>query len=467
MDAHSRPDIGSQSGASHSNGDYKIASSGNQTKGPLPAIATTMKRNITGPSVSSLISPPDTHRSTQEDPDSAHSIQARHSLPSIHEALLSHSDMSHSQSSHCPSSYAPLNTPAHTPNSPNSVKRLRPTELSQRESDYKTSQPSTNNNYITNANYSNSSSQSQSQPPPQPPLSSMSSRPSGWTSSPAPTREQVPYGYQAWQPYPSARHEFGARAGPAQASQHSYAQPAPPYRSSGPAFPPTSAPTHIPTPYASNWRPREDEEDMKKFERSRPAQYGDSVKRHLDSFDLDNSLNDIAEAGTRIMKFTEHYQQQSFLASRSGPTLDSIPAMIEVDDMSKQTLRMQDSIARLRGVVQAQEEAEIAERTKEHQAKERSLRHEEINASSEDLRGAALIGSDAKKRRGRAAPPGRCHSCNRAETPEWRRGPDGARTLCNACGLHYAKLTRKAASKTSLTSSSLRPKSLEPGSPPA
>ncbi|CAG8583997.1 9735_t:CDS:2, partial [Racocetra fulgida] len=29
----------------------------------------------------------------------------------------------------------------------------------------------------------------------------------------------------------------------------------------------------------------------------------------------------------------------------------------------------------------------------------------------------------------RAAPPGRCHSCNISETPEWRRGPDGARTL--------------------------------------
>lgn len=41
------------------------------------------------------------------------------------------------------------------------------------------------------------------------------------------------------------------------------------------------------------------------------------------------------------------------------------------------------------------------------------------------------------------APPGRCHSCNISETPEWRRGPDGARTLCNACGLHYAKLTKK------------------------
>jgi hypothetical protein len=43
----------------------------------------------------------------------------------------------------------------------------------------------------------------------------------------------------------------------------------------------------------------------------------------------------------------------------------------------------------------------------------------------------------------RAAPPGRCHSCKRIDTPEWRRGPEGARTLCNACGLHYAKLEKK------------------------
>ncbi|KAJ6605095.1 hypothetical protein B0H10DRAFT_1748196, partial [Mycena sp. CBHHK59/15] len=26
------------------------------------------------------------------------------------------------------------------------------------------------------------------------------------------------------------------------------------------------------------------------------------------------------------------------------------------------------------------------------------------------------------------------HSCNIRETPEWRRGPEGARTLCNVCG---------------------------------
>ncbi|KAL6788396.1 GATA zinc finger domain-containing protein [Trichoderma sp. SZMC 28013] len=50
--------------------------------------------------------------------------------------------------------------------------------------------------------------------------------------------------------------------------------------------------------------------------------------------------------------------------------------------------------------------------------------------------------TEVKKSRNRAA-PGRCHSCNRTETPEWRRGPDGVGTLCNACGLQYAKLRRK------------------------
>jgi len=36
-----------------------------------------------------------------------------------------------------------------------------------------------------------------------------------------------------------------------------------------------------------------------------------------------------------------------------------------------------------------------------------------------------------------------CHMCMVTETPEWRRGPDGDHTLCNACGLHYAKLQKK------------------------
>ncbi|KAJ3104388.1 hypothetical protein HDU96_008938 [Phlyctochytrium bullatum] len=40
----------------------------------------------------------------------------------------------------------------------------------------------------------------------------------------------------------------------------------------------------------------------------------------------------------------------------------------------------------------------------------------------------------------------RCQSCHATETPEWRRGPHGRRTLCNACGLTYAKLKKARAS---------------------
>ncbi|KAG8987299.1 hypothetical protein FRB90_003485, partial [Tulasnella sp. 427] len=60
--------------------------------------------------------------------------------------------------------------------------------------------------------------------------------------------------------------------------------------------------------------------------------------------------------------------------------------------------------------------------------------------------GGVLPSSKTKyKKRSRATPPGKCHSCFSTETPEWRRGPDGARTLCNACGLHYAKMMKRQA----------------------
>ncbi|CAI5757916.1 unnamed protein product [Candida verbasci] len=40
-------------------------------------------------------------------------------------------------------------------------------------------------------------------------------------------------------------------------------------------------------------------------------------------------------------------------------------------------------------------------------------------------------------------PTNKCHRCGTTETPEWRRGPKGVRTLCNACGLYHAKLVKR------------------------
>jgi len=36
-----------------------------------------------------------------------------------------------------------------------------------------------------------------------------------------------------------------------------------------------------------------------------------------------------------------------------------------------------------------------------------------------------------------------CRHCGAKDTPEWRRGPDGRKSLCNACGLHYSKVIKK------------------------
>ncbi|GAM26352.1 hypothetical protein SAMD00019534_095270 [Acytostelium subglobosum LB1] len=36
-----------------------------------------------------------------------------------------------------------------------------------------------------------------------------------------------------------------------------------------------------------------------------------------------------------------------------------------------------------------------------------------------------------------------CAFCGTLETPEWRKGPGGHKTLCNACGIHYSKNIKK------------------------
>ncbi|BGP13735.1 hypothetical protein JCM10213_009050 [Rhodosporidiobolus nylandii] len=37
-----------------------------------------------------------------------------------------------------------------------------------------------------------------------------------------------------------------------------------------------------------------------------------------------------------------------------------------------------------------------------------------------------------------------CRDCGTVDSPEWRKGPDGPKSLCNACGLRYAKLLSKS-----------------------
>ncbi|KAI8357329.1 MADB protein [Choanephora cucurbitarum] len=42
-----------------------------------------------------------------------------------------------------------------------------------------------------------------------------------------------------------------------------------------------------------------------------------------------------------------------------------------------------------------------------------------------------------------------CADCGRTDAPEWRRGPKGPKTLCNACGLRWAKSNKTQTDSTS------------------
>lgn len=240
----------------------------------------------------------------------------------------------------------------------------------------------------------------------------------------------------------------------------------PPYRSpysysAESSHPPSSTVQN--TPDYSRFNPAFKFDDRKQsIPRSHPAQpHSDSVKRHLDIFDIEMALNEVSEGSSRALEFSRTWSQHAHQRQRTGQLPESLPSLSELDDLMRQSSRVADALGRIKEAVITQQHA-----LAEEQARVLKREHydDDLTSLSGEFKenGAFAVG-DSKKRRGKAAPPGRCHSCNRAETPEWRRGPDGARTLCNACGLHYAKLTRKMAVNKSaaLSGSNLRPKNSE------
>lgn len=134
----------------------------------------------------------------------------------------------------------------------------------------------------------------------------------------------------------------------------------------------------------------------------------------------------------------------------SPPIMSRLPTETELDVLIGNTLLISKKLENIR--VMVQQNRLMNERARENGGR-KAMDDDDVPMYGDGMKQPYSI-TEVKKRRGRAAPPGRCHSCNRIDTPEWRRGPDGARTLCNACGLHYAKLERKR----QLDQRSMRPK---------
>lgn len=81
----------------------------------------------------------------------------------------------------------------------------------------------------------------------------------------------------------------------------------------------------------------------------------------------------------------------------------------------------------------------------------RSPRRTDDQAVFLDDFGTSLLASDPPQARRRQkksradSGPRHCVDCGLTNSPEWRRGPEGPKTLCNACGLRRSKAKKKAA----------------------
>jgi hypothetical protein len=119
-----------------------------------------------------------------------------------------------------------------------------------------------------------------------------------------------------------------------------------------------------------------------------------------------------------------------------------VPTLAEVEDMMARSRLQLQYLSRIHN--------EVIARHVEYGRLTAQGDHPEISETSKPpvqvLLHASCDGTTSahvKKTGRKVARPGRCHQCARVESPEWRRGPGGLRSLCNACGLHYAKRERK------------------------
>ncbi|KAK4177858.1 hypothetical protein QBC36DRAFT_345097 [Triangularia setosa] len=204
------------------------------------------------------------------------------------------------------------------------------------------------------------------------------------------------------------------------------------------------------SPYDSQ-RPPAYGEDSSEYMHHRLSDYKAALDKHYETYGYQDALQIVANSCRTGYNFAEAYVAAAREQGGTQPILSRMPTENEVSGLLNSLVLALKKLEEVREMIQRNRIQD--ERARDHGRKPED---EDVAMYNDGMKPAYSL-NEVKKRRGRAAPPGRCHSCNRIDTPEWRRGPDGARTLCNACGLHYAKLERKR----QLDQRSLRPKPSE------
>ncbi|KAI6497372.1 hypothetical protein MCOR13_006767 [Pyricularia oryzae] len=242
------------------------------------------------------------------------------------------------------------------------------------------------------------------------------------------------------------------QAPPPPPSSHSHmppplSAPTPPYSSGSAPLPPGQLPLSaypisprnpapsMTSPYNTQRPPMGPEEA--EYAARNQLKYNGPPGRPYESWSFAESLAKVGGSAHVLLSFADRYAQ----IAQDEPVPSRMPSDAEISDMvanCEHVMIALDALRNQRMYLSNELHREGAPRPSRGYGGE----DEDVNMYNDGMKQSYNV-METKKRRGRAAPPGRCHSCNRMDTPEWRRGPDGARTLCNACGLHYAKLERK------------------------
>ncbi|KAJ6041615.1 Zinc finger NHR/GATA-type [Penicillium canescens] len=124
-----------------------------------------------------------------------------------------------------------------------------------------------------------------------------------------------------------------------------------------------------------------------------------SGKRHLDVYDVEQSLNEIRETSTRTLHFSRHYAALAHQTQRPNPTSGYLPLLGEVEDMLCMQRRNRDALNRIRTVVFNQGQDMVEQMTKRKAFK---YKEDELMALYQDeFKGAGgFSGANSKTLRG-------------------------------------------------------------------
>ncbi|KAG6862460.1 hypothetical protein C0995_000006 [Termitomyces sp. Mi166 len=179
---------------------------------------------------------------------------------------------------------------------------------------------------------------------------------------------------------------------------------------------------------------------------SRYAQIQQSIP---DVSPLPEEMQEMSHRAAEVVRLLEEYRRLN-LPESERVKMDSSMAMTPPDDHRPpkrpwEDISQDENSTLVESTTFAEQQYPTPIENKSQSTAEQDMEIIRTKRATSAAGGSGSSGQPKSKyrKRSRATPPGKCHSCNIRETPEWRRGPDGARTLCNACGLHYAKLQRK------------------------